>query len=187
MFYAYVGGGIKTVLTDFKDVKDLQLKHPYSSFRKFHKQDKAWEWLDRRKDIGEARDVIRYGDTFQHCYVTMEYFIRGEEVYYNFRTPKVGQLFITTEDKNVAIENRKEVIKVKVSKVHLADTILGHLAAIYQGVKILGELIDIEIIVPDHSIFYAITMYNGKDTRIHRLQNLLKNRVANYSVTLEDF
>lgn len=117
----------------------------------------------------------------------MEYFIKEDAVYYNFRTPKIGKIFLVSDNKNISIENRQNIIKVKLSNIKLSDTILGHLSAIYQGITILGEYIDVEIITPDHSIFYALTMYSGGDTRIRRVHTLLKNRVAKYSVTLDDF
>lgn len=187
MYYGYVGGGIKTVVTDFNVIRELQIKHPYSSFRKFYKEEKAWNWVKYRSSIKGVSKVTRYGDTFADTYVTMEYFIYGDAAYYNFRTPNIGDIFLTTSEPNVFIENRKDVIKVKISKFNASDTILGHLSAIYQGLNVLGPYVDVEIVVPDHSIFYSLTQYTGTDSRINRVLNLLKSRIANFSVTLDDF
>lgn len=187
MYYGYVGGGIKTVVRDFEKIRELQLKHPYSSFRKFYYEDKAWAWVKRRASIKDVKNIIRYGDTFHECYATMEYFITDDAVYYNFRTPKLGKIFLTSSDKNVSIENRLDLIMVKLSNAKLGDTILGHLSAIYAGIRILGEFIDVEIVAKDHSIFYALTRYTGNDNRIRRVAEYLDQRVAKFSVTLYDF
>ena len=64
------------------------------------------------------------------------------------------------------------------------DTISGHIIAIYNGIKLLGDFIDVEVVVPDHSVFYAIRSYTGNNRAITRLKDYLKVRLGKVSVTL---
>lgn len=187
MFYGYVGGGIKTVLNSWEEVQRLRLMNPYSSFRKFRTEEQAWRWVEYRRGISEASDVNRYGDVFFNHHIKLDYIISKGSVYYNFRLRNLGRLILADLPSNCFVENRPGIIKVRVDGYQLGDTILDHLSAIMTGLEIVGPFIDVDIVVPDHSIFYALSMYDGNERRIIRVLSQIKSRLGNVALTLRDF
>ena len=65
--------------------------------------------------------------------------------------------------------------------------ISNHLIAIWHGLQIIGTMIDVDIQVPDHSIFYALMTYKGKNKTITRVREYIDRRPAKVSVSLRDF
>lgn len=113
----------------------------------------------------------------------MEYFIRNPNIYYNFDTSNLGTLRIVKD--TAVIENRTNLVKAMLPNVVVdPNSISGHIIAIYSGIKLLGDFIDVEVVVPDHSIFYAIRSYTGSNRPIARLRDYLKVRLGKVSVTL---
>ena len=118
----------------------------------------------------------------------MEYFICEDRVCYNFRTKKIGYLAIENNDDNVTVVNRAGVIKVTLRNIFLNDDIISnHLIAIWHGLKIIGEMIDVDVTVPDHSIFYALMTYKGTSKTINRVRSYIDNRFAKVSVSMKNF
>ena len=46
---------------------------------------------------------------------------------------------------------------------------------------------DIDIRVPDHSIFYALMTYKGSNKTINRVRRYIDERMAKVSVSMKDF
>ncbi|MCM1441551.1 MAG: hypothetical protein NC131_20440, partial [Roseburia sp.] len=67
------------------------------------------------------------------------------------------------------------------------DLISSHLIAIWHGLRIIGDFVDVDVTVPDHSVFYALMTYKGKNKVINRVREFIDKRPANVSVTLKNF
>jgi hypothetical protein len=118
----------------------------------------------------------------------MEYFICEDKVCYNIRTKKIGYIAIESNDENVTITNRNGIIKVTLNNIHLNDDIISnHLIAIWHGLKILGDFIDVDVKVPDHSVFYALMTYKGSNRTINKVRSFISDRFAKVSVSMKDF
>ena len=48
-------------------------------------------------------------------------------------------------------------------------------------------MVDIDVKVPDHSIFYALMTYNGQNRTINRVRTYIDERIANVSVSMDNF
>jgi hypothetical protein len=71
-------------------------------------------------------------------------------------------------------------------KVNTDDSLIsGHMTAIYQGLHLIGDFADVDIIVPDFSIFFAVTQYTGNSRYIIKVQDLIKDRLGSVSFTLK--
>lgn len=185
MWYAYVGPGIIHVCNNFSTIDKLAAIFPYSKFRKCKTEDDAWEFIARFGKRPELKNVVRYGDTFNTHFVTVEYMIAKDSVYYNVKTSQLGYIRLESSDENFVIENRTELIKVKLKNIFLnKDLVSAHAIAIYHIVRLLGNYVDVEIKVPDHSIFYMLTSYNGTKTSITKVRKFLASRKGKVSVTL---
>lgn len=188
MPYAVIVPGISTVFKDWKDVERICALYPYPKFRKFKTEEECWEYVRRHTTKRVYTDITKYGDTFDKLCVTMEYFICEDKVCYNFRTKSIGYIAIESKDESVTITNRNGVIKATLNSIYLnADIISNHLIAIWHGLKIIGDYIDVDVKVPDHSIFYALMTYKGNNKTINRVRDFIDNRFAKVSVSMKDF
>lgn len=188
MPYAVVVPGISTVYERWSDVQRIIALYPYPKFRKFKTAEECWDFVKRNTYKRVYTDVVKYGDTFSELCVEMQYFIRHGAVYYNFKPKKTGYLALDCEDDSVEVINRINNIKVKMSNIELNDELItSHMIAIWHGLRIVGDFVDVNIIVPDHSIFYALMTYTGKNKIITRVRSYIDDRLANVSVTLKGF
>ena len=181
--YAVVAPGLKGVYEDYTAIERILVLYPYTKFRKFETEAECWEFISRNENKHGLEDITNFGDTFEKHHVLMEYFIRNSNLYYNFDTKTLGTLRLVGD--RALIENRNGLIKAQINNVAVdSNKIQGHIIAIYQGIKLLGDFIDVEVIVPDHSIFYAIRSYTGENRAIKRLQDYLRSRQGKVSITL---
>lgn len=188
MPYAVIVPGISTVFSRWQDVEQLCALYPYPKFRKFQTEAECWEYVKRHTLKRVYTNLNKYGDTFDNLYVSMDYFICDNKVCYNFRTKKIGYLVIESSDPNVKCVNRNGVIKVTLNNIQLNDDlIVSHLIAIWHGLRIIGDYVDVDVKVPDHSIFYALMTYKGKNRSINRVKDFIDNRFAKVSVSMKDF
>jgi hypothetical protein len=185
MWYGYVGPGMFHVTKNYQVIDRLAALFPYSKYRKFRTEEEAWEFITRNGKRPELKNVVRYGDTFENHYVTVDYIITEDTVFYNVSTSKLGYIKLISDDSNFVIENRTDMITVRLKNIFLnKDMISSHAIAIYHILKLLGNYIDVEVIVPDHSIFYMLTIYTGSKPTILKLKKLIGSRQGKLSVTL---
>lgn len=181
--YAVVAPGLKGIYEDPKVIDNILALYPYTKFRKLSTEEECWAFLERYENNHGIDEIRDFGDTFDNHHVVMEYFIHKQNLYFNYDTSKLGTLRIVKE--SAVIENRTNLIKAMIPNVIVdSNTIGGHVIAIYNGIKLLGDFVDVEVVVPDHSIFYAIRSYTGNSRTIARLKDYLKTRLGKVSVTL---
>ncbi len=185
MPYGVVAPGISMVYADYGDVKRIKALYPYTKFRKFKNEEDAWAFV--RKYSMKYRllqGVYKYGDTFKHHFVRMEYFIGKEDLYFNFDTRNIGYIKVP-ERQNQLVENRANLIIVRIINFHLNnETITGHLMAICKGLDIIGDYVDVDIKLHDHSVFYVFQSYSGSSRTIQRIMQRIDNRLGKVSLTL---
>lgn len=188
MPYAVVVPGISNVFDRWQDVERIISLYPYPKFRKFATYEECWEYVKRNTYKRFYKDIYKYGETFDNLYVTMEYFIRNDKVCYNYFTKKIGYIAIECDDANIEVVNRMQSIKVTMKETYLNDNLISnHIIAIWHGLRIIGDYIDVDIKVPDHSIFYALMTYKGNNKIINKVRNYIDARTACVSVTLKGF
>lgn len=181
--YAVVAPGLKGIYDDPKVIDKILALYPYTKFRKFKTEDECWGFLNRYENNHGIEEIRDFGDTFAQHHVVMEYFIREPNLYFNYDTSKLGTLRIVRDA--AVVENRTNLIKAMLPNVIVdSATISGHVVAIYNGIKLLGDFIDVEVVVPDHSIFYAIRSYTGTNRNIIRLKDYIQKRLGKVSITL---
>lgn len=185
MPYGVVAPGISMVYADYADVRRILALYPYTKFRKFKKEEEAWEFVRTYSMKYRLLDnIYKYGDTFSKHYISMEYFIGKDALYYNFDTRRIGYIKVP-ERKNHIIDNRSNLITVKIENFRLNnETITGHLMAICKGLDVIGEYIDVDIKLHDHSVFYVFQSYSGTNQAILKIIQRIKDRMAKISLTL---
>lgn len=187
MPYAVLAPGIKTVYDSWSDVERIATLYSHPLYRKFNTRELCWEYVRRHAYSKVYADVNKYGDTFNKLCVGMKYFIRKDAVFYIFDTSKFGYI-VVEEDTNVEVINQNGQIKAALHDITLNDDLISnHLIAIWHGLKIIGEFVDIDITVPDHSIFYTLMTYKGTNRQINRVRTYINERLGHVSVTLKNF
>lgn len=182
--YAVVAPGLKGIYEDPRIIDRILALYPYTKFRKFATEDECWEFIRRNENTHGLEDITDFGDAFPKHHVKMEYFIWNSNIYYNFDTHLLGTIRIL--DKEAVVENRANLIKVMLPNIIVdPNTISGHIIALYNGIRLLGDYIDVSVTVPDHSIFYALHSYTGNNRAITRLRRYLDSRLGKVSVTLK--
>lgn len=186
MPYGVVAPGLSNVYEDYKSVERIKSLYPYPKFRKFNTDEAAWEFVRRNKNKHEFSSVYKYGDTFDNLCISMEYFIGKDSIYFNFRTSKIGYIKIISD--RAEVENRANIITATIKNIELNnEMITSHLITIYHGLQLIGDFIDVDVTVPDHSIFYTLMTYNGNSRVINRVLEQIRNRKGKLSVSLPDF
>lgn len=181
--YAVVAPGLKGIYDDPKAIDRILALYPYAKFRKLKTEEECWVFLERYENKHGIEDIKSFGDTFEKHHVSMEYFIQTPNLYYNFDTSGIGTLRLLSQ--TAVIENRTNLVKALIPNVAVdTNTIGGHVIAIYNGIRLLGDFIDVDVVVPDHSIFYAIQSYTGQNRTIGRLTSYIRSRMGKVSVTL---
>lgn len=186
MPYGVVAPGICTVYEDFKSVQRIMALYPYPKFRKFRTTEEAWAFVRRYNNKHFYHGVYKYGDTFNNHYISMEYFIGKDSLYYNFRTKKIGYVKIVSS--KAEVQNGANLITARIRNIYLnPNMISAHLIAIYHGLELLGDFVDVDVTVKDHSVFYALMTYKGQNRVIRRVLDKINSRLGKLSVSLPDF
>lgn len=185
MPYGVVAPGISGVYEDFSSIERIMALYPYPKFRKFKNEEDAWSFVKRYNNKHVYGGINKYGDTFDTHFVRMEYFIGEDTLYFNFRTSKIGYIRIVSG--KATIQNKSNLIMARIDNIFLnKDMITAHLIAIYHGLQLIGDFIDVDVTVPDHSIFYTLMTYKGNSKVINRVLEQIRNRLGKLSVSLPD-
>lgn len=185
MPYALVGHGIYGVYFNWKEVEELATIFPYCRYRKFKTEEDCWEFVNRYRTSKCSLTMTKYGNTFDNIFVRMSYTMSKNRMYFNYNTEHFGKIRLDKQDNQIIQYTARYVLVEEPCDFDLdRQTIISHLEVINRGVEILGELVDVDIVVPDHSIYYALTAYNGDDEVINTLKNKLHGRIAEVSFTL---
>lgn len=188
MWYGFVSGDINLWTQDFTKIHNLAKVSPYPKFRSFDTEEKAIEFVQRNKRNSNIKSLNNYGNVFTNVHARLEYYIEEDTIYANLRTKGMYNIRIPTKDKNILLEYRNNLIKIQIKDIYLNDKLISaHITALYNLLKLIGDLIDINIVVPDNSIYYAITAYTGNNILINRLQSLIKNRFGEVALTVKEW
>lgn len=183
--YAIVAPGFSNIYTNWRDVERVKALYPYPKWCKCKSEEEAYEFIRRNKYGFELSSIYNYGNTFDNLYLTAFYKIGDNCVYYIVDCSKVGKMRVSNA--NAIIEYRSDKIYIKLPDIRVSDTsISGHMSAIYHLLVLLGDFVDINLVLPNYSIFYALSSYKGTKCRsVQIVQSLIKKRLAAISYTLE--
>ena len=184
--YAVVANGIQTICYNQRQLDNILTIYPYPKFAKVRDVDEGRAWL--RQHTRGLNDYVfeKYGDTMCRGYASVSYKIHEDSTEYEIDTSKLGFIRIG-EHKNVITDSRSDYLRVIVEGTNLnEDIIQHHVIAIRHIVKLLGEFVDLNIIVPDISIYLAIEKYTGKDYIIKSAQREFKNRLGCLAITVNN-
>lgn len=184
--YAIIANGIQAVCKTQRELDTIIAVYPYPKFVKCHTESEAYEWIRQHSRNMNLYRYKNYGNTATLGYASMEYYIADDCIFCNIDTKLVGFLKIMTTDKDVKVMSKQDLIKVKVCNIVLEDNKIAHHAiAIRRLLKVIGIYIDVNIVVPDMSVYLAATKYKGNDYRIKGLQKDISQRIGGISFSVK--
>lgn len=184
--YALVANGIQTICKDYRQLQALTALYPYPKFQKCNSMEEGRKWLRANARRVHSVAFENYGDTAVAGYICIAYEIREQGVAYDLDLRLVGYVKIHAED-GMLIDSRKDSIHIEVNDVELKnELIVHHIIAIKRILRVLGEFVDVNIIVPDISVYLAVTKYTGRNHMIRGLQSDIERRIGAVAVTVRE-
>lgn len=186
--YAIIASGKTTICNSQSDLQKIITIYPYAKYKFVENESQALEWIRQNQRGMYGTRVSQFGGTCQSGFIQVEYFIDGENLYYNIDLRKFGRSkVLPDEEAGILVDNREQYIKIKVINTVLNNMLISHhCIAIQRLLYIVGEFVDVDFIVPDMSVYIALTSYKGKDSTIKRIQDYIGNRVGGVSFTVKE-
>lgn len=185
MLYAVTAPGFSCVYSNWHMVERVRVFYPYLKWKKVYTQEQAQQFIERNKCIPKANLVYNYGDTFKNMYVTATYDILDSSVKYVIDTQNIGKIHVNKT--NFVVEYKARAIHAVLPNIYLStESISSHMSAIYNLLILLGEYVDVNLVVPNYSILYALAFYNaGYHRQVCFVQNYVRSRFAKVGFTLK--
>lgn len=186
-YYGFVSPGVKIITTDFEEIRGLINIVQYPKFKKFRTKAEAIKFVMENTMEFQTKSLIKYGECFEKMYITAEYFIRENNVYYNLYTNALGNVDLaeTEFDKFMLKEKRNGIVMLKMIDMNLNENLISsHVMVITNLLKIVGSLVDIELIIPNHSIYYLLKSYTGSYRPYVKLREYIDSRKGRLCVTM---
>lgn len=183
--YAVVAPGIKGIYRSIRDVDEILKAFPYARFKKCHTEDECYEWIRTNNTLRKLEAVVDYGTAMKFCHIVMDYHLTEDTLYVNYDSSKFGSIRIDNDDPTVEVWNGQSVCAVKMPFAIKARPIQRHLLAICTALDFIGDIVDVVVKVPDHSIFYALRSYTGKDSIVCHAQDTVRSRRGGTSISLK--
>lgn len=184
--YAFVSNEYRAVVYTQRQLDFLTSVYTYPQFKKVNTVEEAQQFFNQcnRKFIGTG--LSKYGKDKDVSYIRIQYFIDGRNIYANVDTSHFGFIKLYDVPDNVKQDSSYDLLKLKICNVILDDSLIAHhCIAITNILSLFDSYINIELIIPDISIFLACTKYDGKNYTIKRLQSVLNGRMGKVFYTIK--
>ena len=183
--YAVVAPGFSCIYSNWKDVERVKALYPYPKWKKCKTEEEAQEFLKRNTCSKKLKELYNYGSTFQDMYIDVKYRIAPDCVYYVLDTKRLGVVRLHAD--NAIIEYKGTKIYIKLLNTKLSDeSIAGHMSAIHNLLSIVGEFVDLNIELPNYSIFYCLTVYSkGNNRSVQLTRDAISKRLCEVAFTLK--
>lgn len=128
----------------------------------------------------------KYGWKKNTAYIRVEYFISDETIYANLYTDHFGFVYLNIKSTNMIQSVTYDLIKLKIMNVNVHDeSITSHCIAVKSIINVLNPIINVQVIVPDVSVFLALTEYSGPNSTITDIQKNIEARIGKVALLLK--
>ncbi len=183
MYYAVVAPEFSAIYTEWAMVERAHVFYPYIRWKKLYTREQAEQFIQRNKCSAKV-NMYNYGDTFPDMYITVSYEILENAVRYTIDTRKMGQIRVYNPD--YLIEYGADKIVATLPNIMLSDSsISSHMSVVYNLLLLVGEYVDVNLIVPNYSIFYALAYYKKSTNRsVAYVKDYINGRACKVGYTL---
>ncbi|MBR3598689.1 MAG: hypothetical protein IKL53_02300 [Lachnospiraceae bacterium] len=184
--YAFVSNEFRTIVYTQRRLNFLCNVYTYPQFKKVETEQEAKQFFVSCNRDFLSSGLSKYGRNNEVGYVSVEYFIDGNNIYANVFTKHFGFIKLSNLPDNVIQDASYDLLKLKIKGVHLDDMLIGnHCIALQRLLGLFDECINIEFVLPDISIYLACTKYTGKNYSITRLQDVIRSRPGSVFYTVK--
>lgn len=182
--YAVVANGIQCICKTQKKLEYILAIYPYPKFIRCHTEEEGRDWIRRNQRGYHDRSIGNYGTTAISGYVTVDYIISNNTIFYNLYLSKIGVLKLRKSE-DIDINYGSDFIKVKITNVVLDNKLISHhVIAIRRILKLIGNYVDVNVVVPDISVYIAVTSYKGNNYILRGIQKDIQSRLGGVSFSI---
>lgn len=183
--YAIVANGMCAVCKNKEQLDVLAAIYPYPKFALVSSVEEGRDWIRHHNRKRNNYEFDHYGNTFSSGYVDVKYSITENGIEYYIDTTSCGYIKLQ-DNKDAAVEFGYEHMRVLVTNTKLKDDlILHHVIAIRRILFILGPIVDVNVQIPDVSIYLALMKYTGSNFTIKAAQREINNRIGGFSISIK--
>jgi len=184
--YAFVSNEYRAVVKTQRQLDFLMSIYTYPQFRKVNNELEAKKFFNSCNRDFMKTGLNKYGRPNDIGFIKIEYFINGKNIYVNVFTKNFGFIKLSDLPSNVKQDSSYDLLKLKICNVILDDSLIAHhCIAIVNILSLFDSYINVELVVPDISIYLACTKYNGKNYAIKRMQGALSDRMGSVFYTMK--
>lgn len=183
--YAFVSNEYRTIVYSQRQLDFLTSVYTYPQYRKVENVAEAKKFFIQCNRDFMKSGLNKYGRQSDIGYISIQYFIDGKNIYCNVDTRHFGFIKLTNLPKNVKQDSTYDLLKLKICNVILDNTLIAHhCTAIANILTLFDDFINIELVLPDISLYLACTKYKGKNFSIKNLQGAIASRQGNTFYTM---
>lgn len=183
--YAFIANEYRTIVHSQRQLDFLISIYSYPKFAKVSSTEEANNFFRKYDREFLVSGCKMDGRMDKVGYLSIEYFIDKNTIYSNIVTTNFGFIKFGNVPSNVKASFSYDLIKLKFENVALDDELIAHHCIAIQNIlRVVGDLVNIELRLPDLSIYLALTKYTGSNFAIRNTQNMIKNRFGNVYYTI---
>ena len=186
--FAVVANGLQTICKTQRQLDNILALYTYPKFAKVSTEEEALRWIREHTRGVTVNYHKQYGETADFGFLNVTYEVHDSEnsIHYHIDSEQLGYITAFNDDKDVAVRSGRTSTDVIVSNIVLDDMkISSHIIAVRRILMIIGSYVDVNIILPDMSVFLAITKYKGKNYNIRGLQKEIASRLGGVSFSVK--
>lgn len=184
--FAVVANGMQAICKTQRQLDNILALYTYPKFQKFNREEEALQWIRQHSRVSWENAYNQYGDTSSAGFISVTYKIQDNTISYHVETEHLGYIGAISSDKDIAIRNGRSSIDVIISNVVLDNLkISSHIIAIQRILRLMGSYVDVNVVLPDMSIYLAITKYRGNNYIIRSLKKDIADRLGGISFTVK--
>lgn len=177
--YAFVSNEYRSVVHTQRQLDFLCSIYSYPKFKMVNTMAEAKEFFNSNDRQFFTPSLNKYGKVDDIGYISIQYFIDGNNIYVNVFTKNFGFIKLSNIPSNVKQDASYDLLKLKICNVVLDNNLIAHhCTAIRNILSLFDSYINMELILPDVSVYLACTKYKGRNFSIQNLQGVLKSRMG---------
>lgn len=184
--WAFITDSFRSVVSTQRELEFLIGVYPYATWKKVSDVAEAKRFWAQNEQKYFSTDAIFLGTKDKVGYIRIEYFIANNNIYANIDTRHFGFIKLKNVPKNVIQEASYDMLRLKIQNIVLDDAIISHhCIAILNIMQLFGPYLNMEIMVPDISVYLALTKYTGTNYNIKKMRTKLDGHLGKIYWTIK--
>lgn len=183
--WAFVSNEFQGIVKTRDTLRLYSTIYSYPTYKKVADEKEAYKFIASKKRKfyhGLSKDLSWIKDS---GHIRIEYFIQDNSVYANLYTDKFGYVYLSNKRRNMKQTVSYDLIKVKLENMMISEnSIQGNCFAIMSILNLFSSFINVVIVIPDLSVYLALTQYTGKNRSVRMIQDELKCREGKVALVL---